>query len=76
MILRHLQSAGRATGVALVPCAPESTQQTVQYPLVGSSGSCLIVRRTRSESRISNCGGAAFHYLDEDDSGCGLWWYL
>ena len=34
MVLRHMQSAGRATGVALVPCAPESTQQTVQYPLV------------------------------------------
>ena len=34
MVLRHLQSAGRATGVALVPCVPESTQQTVQYPLI------------------------------------------
>lgn len=34
LVLRHLQSAGRTTSVALVPCAPESTQQTVQYPLV------------------------------------------
>ena len=33
-VLRHLQSAGRTTSVALVPCTPESTQQTVQYPLV------------------------------------------
>ena len=34
MILRNLQSAGRAASVAPVPCAPESEQQTVQYPLV------------------------------------------
>ena len=34
MVLRHLQSAGKATSVALVPCALESTQQAVQYPLV------------------------------------------
>ena len=34
MVLRHLQSTGRAASVALVPCAPESAPQAVQYPLV------------------------------------------
>ena len=34
MVLRHLQSAGRAVSVAPAPCAPESTPPVVQYPLV------------------------------------------
>ena len=34
LVLRHLQGAGRAASVALVPCAPESALQTMQYPLV------------------------------------------
>ena len=43
---------------------------------IGPSGSCLIVRRTKSESRISKRGDAAFPYPKSGVSGCGLWWYL